>query len=171
MEIQYVLTQRDFQEAMYAHRKARTFTRWFYRILTVFVILISLLIVLGALGAAAQHSAHAFTSFSPLLILTVGWAALLWLMPMWMARNQFRNQPGVQGGRIVSIDEAGIRSRWNGGSSDAEWKNYIRYFEAKNQVLLYTSPACFNILPKRAFQPPENLATFLNMLKRNLPGK
>jgi hypothetical protein len=47
------------------------------------------------------------------------------------------------------LDASGAHWRWNGGSSDVEWKNYIRSVEGKNQILFYTSPACFNILPKR----------------------
>ncbi len=57
--------------------------------------------------------------------------------------------------------------RWNGGSSDVEWKNYVRAFEGKNQFLLYTSPACFNIIPKRVMTQ-EQLLELQRLLKQNI---
>ncbi|WP_408609945.1 YcxB family protein [Candidatus Korobacter versatilis] len=92
------------------------------------------------------------------------WAALIWLLPIWSGQNQFRKQPGVQGSRTVEIDDRGIRSRWDGGSSDTEWKTYVRSYESRNDVLLYTSPVCFNILPKRAFDAAQ-LTEFRTLLK------
>lgn len=75
------------------------------------------------------------------------WVAVIWLLPIWTARNQFRNQPAARGIRTVSIDETRIHARWNGGSVDTVWQMYIRSFESRNQFLLYTSPACFRIIP------------------------
>jgi len=58
-----------------------------------------------------------------------------------------------------------------GGAGDIEWKNYIRSVEGKNQILFYTSPACFNILPKRAVAE-EQLRELRDLLKQNIrPGK
>jgi hypothetical protein len=34
-------------------------------------------------------------------------------------------------------------------------ENYIRSVEGATQILFYTSPACFNILPKRALSPDQ----------------
>jgi hypothetical protein len=53
----------------------------------------------------------------------------------WNARRQFLRQPGAHGPRTVSLDHAGAHWRWNGGSSDVEWKNYIRMVEGRNQFL------------------------------------
>jgi hypothetical protein len=89
----------------------------------------------------------------PFFGLMIVWFAVLGGLPMWWsARRQFLKQPAVHGPRTVSLDAAGTHSRWNGGSSDVEWKNYIRFVESENQFLLYTSPACFNIIPKRALE-------------------
>jgi len=54
-------------------------------------------------------------------------------------RRQFLQQPGAHGPKTLTLNASGARWKWNGASSDIEWKNYIRY----------TSPACFDILPKR----------------------
>src|SRR5215467_14449880 len=59
------------------------------------------------------------------------WVGLLWGLPRWNARKQFLKQPGAQGPRSVLFDGSGVHWRWNGGSSDIEWKNYVRSLEGK----------------------------------------
>jgi hypothetical protein len=49
-----------------------------------------------------------------------------------------------------------------------EWKNYVRSVEGKNHILFYTSPACFNIVPKRALGK-EELIRVLALLKQRIP--
>ena len=85
----------------------------------------------------------------------------------WSARRQFLRQPGARGPRTVLFDDIGAHWRWNGGSSDVEWKNYVRSVEGKNHILLYTSPACFNIVPKRALGK-EDLVSVLALLKQRI---
>jgi hypothetical protein len=88
----------------------------------------------------------------------------------WSARRQFLKQPGARGARTVLFDDIGAHWRWNGGSSDIEWKNYVRSVEGKNQILLYTSPACFNIVPKRALGK-EDLIRVLALLRQRIPAE
>jgi hypothetical protein len=89
---------------------------------------------------------------------------------LWTMRRQFRKQPGAHGPRKVLLDSSGAHWRWNGGSADVEWKNYIRSVEGRNQILFYTSPACFNIVPKRALET-EQLSEVREMLKQNIHAK
>jgi len=65
------------------------------------------------------------------------------------------------------FDGTGAHWRWNGGTGDVEWRNYIRWVEGKNQFLFYTSPGCFNILPKRALNS-DQLAELRDTLKQNV---
>jgi len=62
---------------------------------------------------------------------------------------------------------AGIHLQWNGGSAETGWANYIRWLESDTELLLYTSPACFNILPKRSLLP-EQLAEVRTRLSKNI---
>jgi YcxB-like protein len=92
----------------------------------------------------------------------------MWGSPWWAARNQFLKQPAAQGPRKVLLDLSGVHWRWNGGSADIEWKNFVRFQETKSQFLLYSSPACFNIIPKRAFTP-DQIGSFRRLVAENLP--
>lgn len=55
------------------------------------------------------------------------------------------------------------------GSSDVERKNYVRSLASKNQFLLYRSPACFNIIPKRALVT-ERMSEIRNLLTQRVPA-
>ena len=54
-------------------------------------------------------------------------------------RRQFLQQAGAHGPKTLTLNASGASWKWNGGASDIEWKNYTQY----------TSPAWFNIPPKR----------------------
>ena len=67
----------------------------------------------------------------------------------------------------MTLDGSGIRWRWKGGQADVEWTNFVRFLESNSLFLLYTSPACFNIVPKRAFAPGET-ELFRGLLQEKL---
>ena len=73
----------------------------------------------------------------------------------------------AHGARKIVADADGLHVAWTGGSANMNWSNLVRYIEAKNQFLLYTSPACFNIIPKRALTP-EQLSDFRSLLQERI---
>ncbi len=150
MEVTYELTQKDFTQSFAAHRNRRRGMRWFRRIAFAVMLLVAALAVFGSIRTGNVRA------IVPFLVVLAMWAALMSGAVMWlMARQQFLKQPGAHGPRMVTLDHAGAHWSWNGGSSDIEWKNYVRMVEGNNQFLLYTSPACFNIIPKRALGPTQ----------------
>jgi hypothetical protein len=163
MEISYELTQKDFTESFAAHRHRRSAVNWI-RAVAFWVTILGLAFLL--FGAIRTGNTRALM---PLFILAIFWLLILGGLPLSIsARRQFLKQPGAHGPRTAVFDAAGTHWRWNGGSSDVEWKNYIRSLEGENQILLYTSPACFNILPKRAMTP-EQLGDLRSLLNQNIP--
>lgn len=153
MTITYQLTQQDFYESFIAHRNSRKAMKWMIRILLAFL---AFCILTDITFFLTDHLQGSLTSaLIPPVGLAVFWMLLLWLSPRWTARNQFRKQPSVQGPRTLTLDTQGANWQWDGGHAEIEWKNLIRYYEAKNQFLIYSSPACFNIVPKRSLSSEE----------------
>jgi hypothetical protein len=152
VEVTYELTQKDFYDSFMAHRNRNALSKWTFRLLGAFAILF---FGLGLLGVAIRHNAQSWADFGTWSVLAFLWAGVVWILPWWNARNQFLKQPKAKGTRSMVLDDAGIRSQWNGGSAETGWANYIRWLECDTEFLLYTSPACFNILPKRSLLPEQ----------------
>jgi hypothetical protein len=148
MLVTYELTQKDFLDSLIAHRNRSALRKWSFRLLMSIVFLF---LGISLIAFAVRPNNQVLSNFVPLLVLGAFWASLFWIAPWWAARKQFSNQPGAQGPKTILLDPVGVHWRWNGGSADVEWKNYIRILEGKSQFLLYSSPVCFNVIPKRAF--------------------
>jgi hypothetical protein len=164
VEVTYELTQKDFFDSFIAHRNRNALSKWAFRIIGLFAILS---FALGLLGVVIRHNSQAWADFGQWFVLGSIWTGVVWILPWWSARNQFMKQPRAKGVRIMLLDDAGIRSQWNGGSADTGWSNYIRWIECDTEFLLYTSPACFNILPKSALLP-EQLVEIRTRLAQNI---
>jgi hypothetical protein len=164
MQIDYELTQKDFTDSFAAHRNRNIVSRWLMRLFMSFAVVVGVFL---AFGLIVKPNAQDTKNLMPFFLLIFLWIGVLRVLPRWNARRQFLKQPGAQGSRTVLIDASGVHWRWNGGSSDIAWKNYVRSLEGKNQFLLYTSPACFNIIPKRNLTP-EGLLELRALLKQNV---
>ena len=69
------------------------------------------------------------------------------------AKAQFEKNPALRQPRRVEFSSQGIKTDAGVASSDVSWKAYLRYVESDKVFLLYTSPGCFAIIPKRVLQP------------------
>jgi hypothetical protein len=164
MQIDYELTQRDFTDSFAAHRNRNIFSKWLTRLFMSFTIVLAAILVFGLIVKPNGQDAK---TLMPYFVLAFLWIGITRVLPRWSALKQFSKQPGAQGPRTVLMDATGVHWRWNGGSSDVAWKNYVRALEGKNTFLLYTSPVCFNIIPKR-FLTPEGLLELRALLKQNI---
>jgi hypothetical protein len=166
MQIDYELTQKDFTESYSVHRNRRVLTKWARRLFIWIIVLVAVVILFGFLLKPTVEMGKGLLPFFGLVIM---WLGILWVLPWWLMRRQFLRQPGAHGPRTVIFDDSGTHWRWNGGSSDVEWRNYIRSVEGNNQILFYTSPACFNILPKRPLAASQ-LNELRELLKQRIPN-
>jgi hypothetical protein len=147
MQLSYQLTQRDFYESLIAHRNRSLITKWLIRLLVTALVLVTLG---GSVLFATEGDTKILTNLGPLFLLLILWAWFMWVSRWWVSRSLFLKQPAVRGTRTVVFDPTGVHHRWDGGSSDVEWKTYVRWHEASNVIMLYTSPLTWTIVPKRA---------------------
>ena len=138
--------------------------KWAYRIFFWMIVALAGVIFISFL---VQPNTQAGKDLLRFLGLVLFWIVLLWVFPRWNMKRQFRNQPGAHGPRTLILDNDGVRWRWDGGSSEVAWKNYIRWVEGKQQILFYTSPACFNILPTGELEAAR-LSELRELLKQNI---
>ena len=162
MEVTYKLTQEDFVDSFIAHRHRR----WSFRIL---VSITSIFFGGSLFLIVLRPTAETVSNVAPMLAVAAVWGVLLWVSPRKGGRSQFTKQPSAQGLITLIWDTSGVHWRWDGGTANIEYKNFIRFLESKHHFLLYSSPACFNIVPKRAFTP-EQLSEFRSLLGEHISG-
>lgn len=165
MTIEFQFTLDDYRKAFRAHIKkgASGFTRWLMRFSLaggVFFLLMGILFLLT--GQRAPK-----VMLPPLLIgafwIWIGMGGTYWLA----AKRQFAKNPSLRQPRRVEINDAGVQIDAGVSSSSQTWQAYVSYVESKDSFLLYTSPACFNIIPKRILQP-EQVNELRETLKSNI---
>jgi hypothetical protein len=165
MQITFELREQDFVEAYKTHCSRGPSSKWRKAIWFVFLV-----VFLGAfiLWAIARNTTD-ISNYVVLAVLAVGWFVVIRWFQHRSMRKQFRDQPGAHGPRTVTFDAEGAHWRWDGGSSDVAWKNYMRWLEGEKQVLIYNSPANFSMLPKRALDAAQ-LSELREMLEQNVRG-
>jgi heme/copper-type cytochrome/quinol oxidase subunit 2 len=164
MQVNYQLSENDFVEAYGVHRNRTAFKKWSMRIFIALIVFMAVVVFATALFDHTQQAAKNLLPFTGLLAF---WIVALWAFPRWNMRRQFHKQPAAHGPRTVTFDADGAHWRWDGGSGDIAWKNYIRWIEGTNQILFYTSPACFNILPTHGL-PSQQMIDLRELLKQNI---
>src|SRR5690348_14351856 len=166
MQVTYELRQRDFFDAFIAHRNRNAFAKWMFRgIVTIVFVLAGA----GLFALVFRHDRESASNVAPIVGLAFMWAALMWVSPWWMAKNQFTKQPAAKGPQTLLLDDAGLHWRWDTGSAEMQWSNIIKCSESKTMFMLYSSPAFFHLVPKRALSP-EQLSEFRTTLGQHIAG-
>ena len=144
MLITYELTRKDILAGVISNHQ-RSIILWLLaRVAFTFGII-------GAFVGILCRNVPAVVNVFPLCVLLLLYAGLyIWVLPWWASRLLYSKNPSMQGSRSLRMDDSGVHFQWDGGSSDLEWKTFIRWFEGKNHFLLYTSRAHFHVVPKRA---------------------
>lgn len=165
MTLEFQFTLDDYRKAFTAHRKkgASLFMRCFLKLCIIGGVILLLAVVLFIL--TGQRALNVV--LPPFLI------GALWV---WVgmggsylvsARIQFSKNPVLRESRRLEINEDGVKTDAGIASSQMSWKAYLRFVEWKDTFLLYTSPACFSIIPKRVLQPGQ-VDELRQLLKMNI---
>lgn len=153
MTIHFQFTLDDYRKAFRAHLRkgASASTRWALKLfLVIGVILLLAGILLLVTGQRALN-----VVLVPFLLgafwIWYGLGAAYQLS----AKKQFVKSPALREPRSVEFSDSGVKTDAGVASSQVSWQAYIRYVESKDTFLIYTSPACFVIIPKRVLQPEQ----------------
>lgn len=159
--VNFQFTLDDYRNAFRAHYKkgASAFTRWMLRLALVIGVLFLLVSVLFVI--TGQRALNVV--LTPFLL----GAFWTWLgtgkIYQLSARNQFTKNPALREPRRVEFSDDGVKTDAGIASSQVSWKAYVCYVESADTFLIYTSPACFVIVPKRVLQSEQ-----MNELRRLL---
>ena len=153
MILNFQFTLDDYRNAFRAHYRkgASAFTRWMLKLVLVVGVL---LILVGVLFLITGQRALNVV-LTPFL-LGAFWTWLgMGMTYRRSARAQFTKNPVLREPRRVEFSDDGVTTDAGIASSQVSWKAFLRYVESKETFILYTSPACFVIVPKRVLQPDQ----------------
>ena len=153
MIVNFQFTLDDYRKAFRAHYRkgASALMRWVLRL----VLMIGVLFLLtGVLFVITGQ--RALNVVLPPFLFGAFWS---WIgtgkIYQLSARNQFAKNPALREPRRVEFSDGGVNTDAGIASSQVSWKAYVRYVESTDTFLVYTSPACFVIVPKRVLQPEQ----------------
>lgn len=119
------------------------------------VLVIGVLLLLASILMVITRQGPLNAALPPFLL----GAAWVWIgmgkIYLLSARSQFAKSPALREPRRIEFNDDGVKTDSGIASSQARWKAFLRYVESKDTFLLYTSPACFVIVPKRVLQPEQ----------------
>ncbi|MGB9122268.1 MAG: YcxB family protein [Candidatus Angelobacter sp.] len=150
MIINFQFTLDDYRNAFRAHYRkgASAFTRWVLKLVLVVGVLFLLLSVLFVITGQ-----RALNVVLPPFLLGAFW---IWVgmgkTYLLSARSQFAKSPALREPRRIEFNDEGVKTDAGIASSQVSWKAFLRYVESTDTFLLYTSPACFVVFPKRVLQ-------------------
>jgi hypothetical protein len=159
MIINFQFTLDDYRNAFHAHYREGTpeYTRWMLRM----VLVIGVLLLLTGILIVITRQAPLNVAILPFLV----GAAWIWTgmgkFYLLSARSKFAKSPALHEPRRIEFNDNGVKTDAGIASSQASWKAFLRYVESTDTFLLYTSPGCFAIVPKRVLQAEQ-----LNELRR-----
>jgi YcxB-like protein len=153
MIVNLQFTLDDYRNAFRAHYRkgASAYTRWMLKFALV-VGVVSLLV--GVLFVITGQ--RALNVALPPFIFGAFWT---WVgtgkIYQLFGRNQFAKSPALHEPRCIEFNDDGVKTDAGIVSSQVSWKAFLRYIESRDTFLLYTSPGCFAIVPKRVLQPEQ----------------
>jgi len=150
MIVNFQFTLDDYRNGFRAHYRkgASAYRRWMLKL----VLAIGVLLLLAGILVVITRQGP-MTAALPPLLLGVAWT---WIgtgkMYLLSAKSQFAKSPVLREPRRVEFSDEGVKTDAGIASSQVSWKSFLRYVESTETFLLYTSPACFVIVPKRVLQ-------------------
>jgi hypothetical protein len=150
MILNFQFTLGDYRNAFRAHYRkgASAFTRWMLIVVLGIGVLFLLLSVLFVITGQ-----RALNVVLPPFLLGAFWTWIgMGKTYQLSARNQFAKNPVLREPRRVEFNDDGVKTDAGIASSQVSWKAFLRYVETADTFLIYTSPACFVIVPKRVLQ-------------------
>jgi YcxB-like protein len=162
MQVTFQLTPDDYRDGLLAWRNLRSWRRWGFRVLAIWMGLIFLVSVLQLFVAPAH-----FVSALPGIVFSVVALVFIWYGPSLSGRRQFRNTPSAHDPMTIEASDSGLHIHSIHADSKVSWSAYMAWGECKSVFIILPQPRIYVPIPKRALTP-EQLGEFRELLGRNI---
>jgi hypothetical protein len=156
MQVTFQLTPDDYRDGLLAWRNLRSWRRWGFRVLAIWMGLIFLVSVLQLFVAPAH-----FVSALPGIVFSVVALVFIWYGPSLSGRRQFRNTPSAHDPMTIEASDSGLQSHSVHADSQVAWSAYVAWGEYKSVFVILRSPRSLFLYPSEP-SPPSNSRSFEN---------
>lgn len=88
-----------------------------------------------------------------------------------MVRNQFRSDPAVRREKTLSWDYKGIDAKSENGQMLLPWSDFTNWRENDSTILIYRSRLLGLVIPKRAFETPQQMWEFQGLMSSKIKNE
>ena len=163
MKLNIQLTEEDYIKANYLHLRPSAVIKCAVCVLLLFVLFTLAVSVHVAIG-------HPEEIWTPVWISAM--LAYLWLVfGFWMprrCRKTFRQQKAMQVPHLYELTDELFVNKAEYGETTLTWDYFRKWKEGKEVFTVYQSDRIMQIIPKRAFASPEEMAEFRELLTKKI---
>jgi YcxB-like protein len=163
MKLNIQLTEEDYIKANYLNLRSKRFLMWAGCLAVAFL---AITMAVSAFRAFTYHE-------DPTCVFVMAGAFALFVFffkvrfPQRL-RHIFRQQKSLHLPYSVEFTDAGIVSTRVEGETKHGWDYYRKWNEGKTLFLLFQSEVLMNMIPKRCFASPEEMAEFRELLAKKI---
>ena len=151
--VRYTLSRTEFG-ACFRRVQARRWRHW------------TTVAVGGAVAVIGAVSAHV-ALLAGGLVYAIGYAAVVWLV---LPGVTWRRVPQLRSGQAVSVCDAGVLTQSSNATTTADWSFWRRASLIAGIYVLEARLRGRCLVPRRAFNSPEDEQRFRELLRRHLPA-
>jgi hypothetical protein len=160
VSLSFRYSEQDYVRGMRAHLRSRLRLK-----LDVVVIVLA-----AACGFYAWHALDSALWGAVLLCLSAVLGLVIAVGFGIVPRMVFRGETKFRDQYSLVFSESGIHFKTAHIDSQLQWGMYNHVLVDEHSFLLYHGRRSFTVVPKRAFETPEQLATFERLISEKIPG-
>jgi hypothetical protein len=163
MKLNIQLTEEDYIKANYLNLRSKRIVMWAGFLVVAFL---AITMVTSIFRAYAYHEDPTCAYImAGAFILIVFFFKVRFPQRL---RHIFRQQKSLHSPHSVEFTDAGIVSTRVEGETKHGWDYYRKWNEGKTLFLLFQSEVLMNMIPKRCFTSPEEMAEFRELLTKKI---
>jgi hypothetical protein len=158
------LTPNDLYRANVWHLARKLWFLWLIPILAIASMLLSLF-------SGAQQRQQLMLNIRPLIYLAGVYLLIVFVLPYFSARSNFRSQKALQQTTNYTFSEEGIQTESETASSRTDWSNVHQVVETGSYLFVYLAKNLRYVIPKRCVPDAEELVVLRQILRAGVKGK
>ncbi|MGB3239022.1 MAG: YcxB family protein [Geitlerinemataceae cyanobacterium] len=162
MNLEYRLTNQDYQEAYRANYQSQRIGYWLLWLVAGFLMLV------GCLYVVAPRGDRPISLFLGTLSIALGIGSIPEVYHRLFFSGLWRSHPVVREPVSIEITEDWLVYHSESIQAQIQWHVYTHFLETPNLFLIYPNHHLYGVLPKRALGHPDRILEFRQFLRHKV---